>query len=160
MPAGGREEMIVSEIDADESYASCAHVNREAQSHVWRVLRVMQDVRIRKIGAAVRAEVEIYDILASEPEIELGKEIVCSGICDVAEPVNGKLIARINHDQIVRMKPSPYVVYADRDELFRLNEIVKRLPTATHDDGRTSVYVMKVSQRLHGHAGSFRFSQS
>ena len=149
MAAGLREEMIVSEIDADESDAARTHVNREAESDVGRVLRVVKDVWIGEIGAAVCAEVERDDILARESEIELREEIIGFGVRNEREAVIAKLIARIHDDEIVWLKLSADVVNADRNESLRLSQFIQRLPTTTHDDRRTSVNVMKVSQRLH-----------
>ena len=135
MTACGRKEMIISEIDADEPDAARTHVNCEAQSDVGRILRVVKDVRIREIGAAVCAQVESDDILVRETEIELREEIIGFGVFNESEAVAGKLITRVNDDEIFWMELAANVVDADRNESVGLSQFIQRLPTTTHDDG-------------------------
>ena len=127
--------MVLCEIHANEADVPRSHVDSQAEGDVWRVLRVMQHVRIRKVRPALHAQLKLDDIGMWYAEIKLREEIFRLGGFDVMETITGKLLARIDHDEIVGLEASPDIVDADGNELLGVRKLIERLPASADDDG-------------------------
>src|SRR5215510_15877456 len=150
MPARLREEVMICKIHTDQPDATCSHVHRQAQRDVRRVLCVMKNVRLREVGASVRAEAELDDIFPSQTEIIWTEEIKGLRAFDIVKAVAGKLIARINDDQVMRVESTADIIDADGDESLGFRQLIKRLSATAYNDGGTLMYVSEVCQRIHG----------
>lgn len=133
MYAGSTKEMIVGEIDAEQTDAPRAHVNRETERYVRRVLRVVQHVRIGEVRAALRTKREFDDVTIRQSELELCEDKLRLRSLDIAKPIAGKLVAWIHHHEIVRLKLPPDVVHANRDEPLGMLELIQRMATPAND---------------------------
>jgi hypothetical protein len=95
----------------------------------------MQHIWIRKVRAAQHAQLKFDDIGMRYAEIKLCEEILCPGGFDVTEPIAGELLARIDHDEIVRLEASPHIVDANGNKLLGVLEFVEGLSAPADNDG-------------------------
>ena len=135
--------MIVSEIDSQQPNPTRAHVNRQAQRNVRRVLRVVQHVGIREIRAALLSQRESDDVVFPETKVELRKDEFRLRAFHITKAIAGKLVGRIHYHEIVGLKLPPNIVNADGDELLGMLELIQRLSTSTNKYGPTLMNVRK-----------------
>src|SRR6185369_870942 len=108
------------EVNADQADAFGAHVGRETESDVRRVLSVVENIWIGEIRTTMHAQVESDHVLARQAEIELREDVRSLGALDVVEAVTRKLVTRIHYDQVIGIEATTNVVDSDRDESRRI----------------------------------------
>src|SRR6266481_4703695 len=129
------EKMVVGEVHAQQSDSPSAHLDCQTDSHIWRVACVGERFRVREVRAAVLSQTKLDDLPKAEPKLELSENEFRLGSLDVSESVALELAARIDDDQIVRLKPPANVIYANGQEPLGMLQFIERLSTTAHQHG-------------------------
>ncbi len=81
-----------------------------------------------------------------DAQIELREEIARARPFDVGESVGGKLLPRIQDDEIGRIETAADIVDADRDETSGIVEAIERFAAAADQDRVAGVRVAKAGE--------------
>ena len=155
--AGGPEEMVVGEIDADQADARGPHVDGKADRDIGRVPRVVQHIRVREVDAAIDPERDGHSRhLLQSPIGVLGENGAGAALRDRAPPIQRELRGRVDYDEIVGVEVAADVIDADCDATGLDGKVLERRSAAAHYDGLAAMPTSEVGEGLGDQPNSCR----
>ena len=149
MAAGGAEEVLLAEVDADQSDARCAKVARELHRDERRVVRIVQRVDVGTLDAAAPTEAKAHHARLRKLEVrQLREHRLRLRALDVQVALARELPALVDDDQVVGREAPPDVVDANRQPALGLLEQAQRFAATAHDDAGAAMALAVLREAL------------